>query len=99
MSSEIALRKLIGIKASGEEIEIILRIGVPYEEKNHLWKCPIAIEGLYDELAAIAGIDSYQALSLAIEFINNMLRHFEEKGGKLLWPTDRSSASIDTRLY
>lgn len=62
----IAERKLQGINKDGENINIHVGIGIPYEDKdNNAWACPVRIEGLYNKLADQHGIDSWQALRLS----------------------------------
>lgn len=80
----ISQRTLKGIKPSGEEINIVVAVGIPYpDEKYDSWACPVKIEGLHEKLADQHGIDSWQALRLAQKLIESMLCHFIEKGGKL----------------
>jgi hypothetical protein len=65
MGDVIAERALFWVKPNGERVTVTLRIGKPYRASDVDWACPVAAEGLYDKLADIHGIDSFQALMLA----------------------------------
>jgi len=47
--------------------------------------CPVAVKGLYDDLPHIRGVDSLDALRLAINFVERLLRD-RKPGVKLYWP-------------
>jgi hypothetical protein len=47
--------------------------------------CPVAVKGLYDDLPDIRGIDSLDALRLAINFVERLLRD-KKTEVKLYWP-------------
>ena len=49
------------------------------------WACPVSIEGLHAKLHDAVGIDSWQALSLAMGLTRQLLGYFLEDGGKLYW--------------
>lgn len=99
MIDSIASRTMIGIKPSGEEIEIQLNLGKPYQVDDVSWACPIEIIGLYQKLSDVQGVDSYQALSLAQSLARGLLISFIEKGGKLLWPDDRTEVTINKESF
>ncbi|WP_417764947.1 DUF6968 family protein [Shewanella chilikensis] len=80
----ISERNLEGVKPSGEKINIVVAVGVPYkDEKYESWACPVKVEGLHKNLAAQHGIDSWQALREAQKLVASILTHFIEDGGKL----------------
>ena len=80
----IAERILEAIKPSGERIIITLAIGTPYKDEEYdSWACPVRAEGLHKNLAAMHGIDSWQAVREAQKLILTILVHFVEDGGKL----------------
>jgi hypothetical protein len=65
-------------------LSIEIEIGTPYQQEPDVWRCPVALNGLYDRLAEAAGIDSFQALCLAISLVQELLQGFCADGGKLL---------------
>ncbi|BFM12543.1 hypothetical protein R50072_26960 [Simiduia litorea] len=80
----IAERSFEAIKPSGEKTQIIVAIGVPYKDEEYdSWACPVKVEGIHKNLAAMHGIDSWQALREAQKLVLSILVHFVEGGGKL----------------
>jgi hypothetical protein len=88
----LAARGLTGERPNGERFDIRLRIGQPYQVNDVSWACPVALDGLDRQLPDMHGIDSWQALLLAISLVRNRLEHFLETGGKLYWREDPSVA-------
>jgi hypothetical protein len=89
-SPAVATRHLVGERATGERFDITVRIGQPYKVNDVSWACPVAVDGLDRQLADMHGIDSWQALLLAISLVRDRLGHFLETGGKLYWREDPS---------
>jgi hypothetical protein len=89
--SIIAVRELVGERADGDRFNITIRVGTPYQVNEVSWACPVAVEGVNTRLADMHGIDSWQALLLAISLVRSRLHHFLETGGKLYWPEEPSS--------
>lgn len=80
----IAERKFRGVNEKGENINITVAIGLPYESKEYKsWAYPVKIEGLYKELADQHGIDSWQAVRLSQKLVSSLLESFIDKGGKI----------------
>jgi hypothetical protein len=86
--SPVATRELVGVRAGGEHLNITIRIGEPYQVNDVSWACPVAVDGVNKRLADMHGIDSWQALLLAISLVRSRLEHFLETGGKLYWPEE-----------
>lgn len=84
--SWLASRTIVAISPDGRHIQVTLRVGIPYEVSSEEWACPVAIEGLHERLPVIHGIDAWQAFQLAQNLQVQMLGHFVEDGGKLVWP-------------
>lgn len=81
----IAERSLFAISAKGEKLTLRIAVGRPYQVDDVSWACPVSIEGLYTKLHDAVGVDSWQALTLAIGLTRQLLDHFLEGGGKLYW--------------
>jgi len=84
----IAAREMLGQRNGTEKFSVSVRIGEPYRVNDVSWACPVAVEGVDEKLADMHGIDSWQALMLAVSLARSRLEDFLEKGGKLYWPDD-----------
>jgi hypothetical protein len=79
MSNVIAERKLLySMKDSSDRKELVIRIGAPYVDKEGMARCPIEWNGLFEEYADMAGMDSLQALQLAAN-VDSMLGKLRNK--------------------
>jgi hypothetical protein len=76
------------VSPKGEAFVVTLQIGTPYQLETGEWACPLALGGLYDQLADTRGEDSFQALCLAIALAQNLLQSFRDEGGRLLSGSD-----------
>jgi len=81
MNEIIAERTMVFENKSGERKSITIRIGKPYPVSNSEWACPVALDGLYKNLADQYGIDSLQSLNLAMSLAQQLLSSLEEDGG------------------
>lgn len=75
---------ILAVTPDGQETNVILKIGVPYEISPEEWACPVAIDGLQDRLHDIHGIDAWQTLQLVQSLQAQLLGYFIQEGGKLL---------------
>jgi Domain of unknown function (DUF6968) len=64
----------------GETKDIKIEIEQPYDFTESEAICPIKINGLYKKTIEIHGVDTFQALALAFEFIRNTIISWENKG-------------------
>jgi hypothetical protein len=94
-SDAIAERRLMCERANGERIRVTLRIGKPYPASDVDWACPVQAEGLFDLLADIHGIDSFQALVLAQGLLRNLMHHEMEEGSTFWWAETHERIDID----
>jgi hypothetical protein len=83
----VACRRLICTRASGESFEVTITVGQPYSDSGTT-RCPVAIYPLYERLPDIDGVDSWQALQLAMELVERLLRSELEWGSRLSWPRE-----------
>jgi hypothetical protein len=91
----IAERTLICLKSSGERLSITIRIGKPYQDSDVSWACPVEAAGLYQRLADVHGIDSFQALMLAVGLLRRLMHHVIEDGGQFLEPECSSPIDLE----
>jgi hypothetical protein len=61
---------------------------MPYPCDEGDWACPVSLTPLFNQLPDIHGVDSFQALSLAVKLIHSLLEDFVEKVGTLFLDGD-----------
>jgi hypothetical protein len=94
MNEIIAEREIFAISPKGEKKKLHIALGKPYQVIKDEWTCPVQIKGLYENLRGINGIDSWQALTLAMILIHQLLSYFLENGGKLYWKEGGEEISL-----
>ena len=91
----IAERVVALVPAVGNRKLISLKVGRPKLTTGGSWACPVVADGLRDNLGAIHGVDSWQAMQLAQQFLLSLLETELDKGGQLLWPDEPEPMSLD----
>jgi len=69
-----------------------MTVGKPYADSG-CTRCPVSLDPLYERLCDVAGEDSWQALQLAMEFVERLLKSEVEKGSRLFWPNENDVES------
>jgi hypothetical protein len=64
---------------------IRVSVGTPRRHPKLAWYCPIRISGLDDKGARIFGVDSWQALTLALRYVEAKLRNEVRRGAHFCW--------------
>jgi hypothetical protein len=95
----IASRKVKAVDSKGKAFNLEIVIGLPFQVSQDEWTCPVSLEGLYKHRGPIFGVDSLQALMLAIKFVKDLLEDFFEKGGNIYWFDDSKPVSLDELLH
>jgi len=97
MSEPVAKRELVGVNPDGERYAITVTVGLPYplNDVNGDWRCSVSVAPLTHRTVEIAGIDSLQALSLAISYAHFELRNLVERGGRILYPDTDEDPETD----
>ena len=90
-----AERILHAVSPEGLWREVTLTILMPRPRSGGGWRAPVGLKGLEDRVHNIAGMDSWQALSLAMRFAGARLDHFVESGWKLYWDRDGTPFSLE----
>lgn len=91
LGTVVAEREFVGRKASGRVVRVRVRFGQPAKRKGGTqrdpWWCPIEISGGgLNSFRAVAGIDSLQALILALDLITTVLPiEAERLGLRIEW--------------
>jgi hypothetical protein len=86
----------LGVTSGGERIEVVVAIGHPYPTSEGGWACPVEVDGLHGDLAEIHGVDSLQALCLAIRLVGERLAAFVADGGRILHPSTGESVALES---
>jgi len=98
MNNPLASRTILAVKSNGERLAVVLAIGQPYEVTPEEWAIPVSISGLHSPLGDIHGIDAWEVIQLAYEFIAQLIGHFVGEGGKLYWPETEEPIELDELL-
>lgn len=80
----IARIELIRVRANGERVTIVTKIGRPYQASAGNWRTPVALHGLDGQACDVYGEDSLQSLALAVEMVHHRLASVVEAGDRLL---------------
>ncbi|MCG6971358.1 MAG: hypothetical protein LJE85_16450 [Gammaproteobacteria bacterium] len=91
----IAQRDVVCVNRAGEAQTVKIKISRP-RSVNQLWETYVEMEGLYDKTFLIKGVDSFQAICLAMGFVRNALEKYLEEGGRLLWSDQSGEINLDT---
>ena len=95
MNEIIAEREIFAVSHEGKKKIFHIVLERPHRSEAGDWVCLSKIEGLYaTNLAGIRGIDSWQALGLAMGFVHQLLLGYLEDGGKLYWEEDGEEISL-----
>jgi hypothetical protein len=97
MKEIMAERELIGESAARGRFPVRVRIGKPYPASNVDWACPVGVERMEWRFPGMHGVDSLQALTLALYLARQSPEDFIEKGGKLFW-ADGEPATLESIL-
>ena len=69
-----------------------MTVGKPYTFSGRT-RCPVSIDPLHGSLCDVEGVDSWQALQLAMDLVEQLLNAEVEKGSKLYWQEDDGTGS------
>jgi hypothetical protein len=82
---EVASTEVIAVLASGERVPVRISIERPFQTGHGDWSCRAAGSPLIQfPSTGICGVDSLQALALAIRLLRYQLKDFVSKGGRIL---------------
>jgi hypothetical protein len=82
--SEVAASTFVFQSSDGVRRRVRARVGKPYKESQSRWRCPSEIRGFERRYPDFTGVDSMQALVLAISAVRARIEDFLDKGGKVL---------------
>jgi hypothetical protein len=85
---QFVLRRVwFAVAPDGSERELVIGIEAPFEEPTGEWRAKLSAAVLGPPIA-VAGLDSWQAVFLAMKFAATRLEHLAEKGWKFYWEKD-----------
>jgi hypothetical protein len=79
-----AERVWFAVAPDGSEHEVAIRVMVPIKADRGEWRAGVSI-GIDSKPYSIAGIDSWQAVCLAMSFAATRLKHLAEDGWVFYW--------------
>jgi len=82
--SEVAASDFIFQSIDGVKRRVRARVGRPYREAPLKWRCPSEIRGFERRYPDFTGVDSMQALTLAMAALRARIEDFLDKGGRVL---------------
>jgi hypothetical protein len=83
--SEIASTEVTAVLASGERVAVRISIERPCQTPHGDWSCrAVGSPVVQASGTEICGVDSLQALALAISYLRYQLKDFVSKGGRLV---------------
>src|SRR5262245_8093968 len=89
MADEVASMEFIAVRPSGERQRIRVSLSRPVRTSHGDWSCHVEGGDLVrGPRVGVVGLDSWQALCLAISFVRRTLDEFLEEGGRLLFAGD-----------
>ena len=83
MKNLVAKLEVVGVRATGERVELRLEIGRPREERDGRWACSIAIAPLESQPDDVRGTDSFHAVWLACALVLKLLENLKADGWSL----------------
>lgn len=95
MKTKIAETTIAIRSPGGETKPIHIAIGRPYRISDEQAACPISMRGLYPKLPDLRGVDTFQALAIALQFVRQTIEAWEKKGHTFHFPEgDRLTTEI-----
>lgn len=92
------MTQLVCVLPNGERIEVVVAVGHPYRTSDEDWICPVEISGLDESVADVHGIDSFQALRLAVRLVGERLAAILGDGGRIVHPSTGESITLESYL-
>jgi hypothetical protein len=93
----VAEHRLLALYPDGAAMPVCLRVGRPRPYPLGDWVCPIQAEGLriWEGPREFCGVDSWQALMLALRLLREMLAAEIEAGAVFHWEDGEHPISVE----
>ncbi len=85
-------RTWLAIDANGGEHTLVLAIGTPQPRKNVDWEVQVSLGILEPRPFTIYGVDSWQAMHLAMRFTTQQVADYAKRGWRFYWPDGEDEA-------
>lgn len=88
MTNPFATREFSCVSPKGERFAFTVEVGLPERitgDPDSDWRCPV-VAPFDSQTRDIYGVDSWQALCLALAHVHSLLTDFIQRGGKLYHP-------------
>jgi hypothetical protein len=95
MTNIIATTSFTCRDTNGKRFPVRIEIGAPYQAPGGEWACAVSMDGWRQKLHPICGEDSFQALCLALTYVQKMLQHFVEDGGQIFHPGSKQEVDLE----
>lgn len=95
----IAETMIYAVGPDGNGFDIHMTVATPYQADTGEWACSVALSGLHRDSAVIRGVDSWQALVLAMRLARQLLSLFVEDGGKLFRERHAKEVSLNNLFW
>ena len=90
----MASRAVKAKDADGNQFDMTLELGIPYQKDLNQWGCSVRVTNVFEPARDIYGMDSWQAVQLAFQFVSRMLEDFVARGGRLYWKESMQPLSV-----
>lgn len=87
-----AERYWYAVAPDGQGHDLVIRASVPYVDDG-VWWVKVSLGVLEERSQSIAGVDSWQALFLAMSFAATRVAHFAQDGWSFYWERDGERAA------
>jgi hypothetical protein len=95
MTGFIAEKVIDALDAKGERLQFRLGIEAPRQIDDVSWGCGLLMEGVGRQpYHRVVGYDAWQALTLAVRLVEQLLTYFVEDGGSLFWEGSENPMAI-----
>lgn len=96
----IARRTLSCRPPAGEErtVHLLIRAPIPDPKQAGQWVCEAALEHLYQDVVQVRGVDSLQALQLALHAVREALQTLLDEGGSVRWADGSAEMTLEDLL-
>ena len=91
--STIAEREWLAVSPDGTEHRLVLSVGGPQHKPRGEWTCAVTLWPLDSGTHEVAGMDSWQAVELAMQHIAYRIQAFQRLGWQFFWDANREPAS------
>ena len=95
--SIVAQRIWYAVAPDGAGHDLVIRVEAPFQEDG-AWRAHVSLNALEPQAHVVAGLDSWQAVYMAMRFAAIRLGHFADKGWKFYWEKGGEQAAVDDLL-